>query len=167
MHKIGNLTAQAASNLNLSDFDYYVMNELKLKNYVRYVDDIIIVSKSKESLTRALPKIKEKLKETHQEMNTKKAKIDTAYHGVQFLGRVSYPYGYQKPSKQVVKRVCKKAKKMEYENVENLLAKVNSDIGILKKHNCRKLIENYINELPEEINKIVRYDDTKTLFKKI
>ena len=75
--------------------------------------------------------------------------------------------GYQKPSKQVVKRVCKKAKKMEYENVENLLAKVNSDIGILKKHNCRKLIENYINELPEEINKIVRYDDTKTLFKKI
>lgn len=56
---------------------------------------------------------------------------------------------------------------MEYENVENLLAKVNSDIGILKKHNCRKLIENYINELPEEINKIVRYDDTKTLFKKI
>lgn len=164
---IGNLTAQVASNLNLSDFDYYVMNELKLKNYVRYVDDIIIVSKSKESLTRALPKIKEKLKETHQEMNTKKAKIDTAYHGVQFLGRVSYPYGYQKPSKQVVKRVCKKAKKMEYENVENLLAKVNSDIGILKKHNCRKLIENYINELPEEINKIVRYDDTKTLFKKI
>ena len=36
---IGNLTAQAGSNLNLSEFDNYVVNELRLKQYVRYVDD--------------------------------------------------------------------------------------------------------------------------------
>ena len=58
---IGNLTAQAASNLNLADFDKFVTNDLKLNMYVRYVDDIVIVSHSKESLINALLNIEEKL----------------------------------------------------------------------------------------------------------
>ena len=40
----GNLTAQAGSNLNLRNFDSYVINTLGLKQYVRYVDDIVIIS---------------------------------------------------------------------------------------------------------------------------
>ena len=32
---IGNLTAQAGSNLNLCEFDKYVVNDLKLKKYIR------------------------------------------------------------------------------------------------------------------------------------
>lgn len=37
----------------------------------------------------------DKLKETHQVVSSKKTKIDTAYHGVPFLGKVTYPYrGY-------------------------------------------------------------------------
>ncbi len=47
---IGNLTAQAGSNLNLSNFDHYVVEELNLKQYVRYVDDIVIVSEDKNKL---------------------------------------------------------------------------------------------------------------------
>lgn len=140
---IGNLTAQAGSNLNLSDFDKFVINELKFKKYIRYVDDIVIISSNKNKLLQALPKIIEKLKETHQNVNTKKTKIDTAYHGVKFLGKVSYPYGYQKPSKEVIIRMCQKAKTIKYTDNENLLAKVNSQIGSLKNYNCRKLILNY------------------------
>lgn len=140
---IGNLTAQAGSNLNLSDFDKFVINELKFKKYIRYVDDIVIISSNKNKLLQALPKIIEKLKETHQNVNIKKTKIDTAYHGVKFLGKVSYPYGYQKPSKEVIIRMCQKAKTIKYTDNENLLAKVNSQIGSLKNYNCRKLILNY------------------------
>ena len=44
---IGNLTSQAGSNLNLSDFDNYVTNKLKLTKYIRYVDDIVIISENK------------------------------------------------------------------------------------------------------------------------
>ena len=47
---IGNLTAQAGSNLNLSNFDNYVVNDLKLTKYIRYVDDIIIISNDKKNL---------------------------------------------------------------------------------------------------------------------
>ena len=47
---IGNLTAQAGSNLNLNNFDHYVIEELKLDKYIRYVDDIIIISDNKKQL---------------------------------------------------------------------------------------------------------------------
>ena len=107
---IGNLTAQAASNLNLKEFDKYVTEKLELKEYVRYVDDIVIISNNKTKLIENLPKIIKKLEETHQKVNNKKTKIDTAYHGVQFLGKVSYPYGYQKAGKQLIIRVCQKGK---------------------------------------------------------
>lgn len=126
---IGNLTAQAGSNLNLSDFDNYIVKDLKLEKYVRYVDDIVIIGNDKNKLIKVLPLIIEKLKETNQKINLKKTKIDTAYHGVPFLGKVSYPYGYQKPSKQVIIRTLQKAKKTKNTNNENLLAKTNAQIG--------------------------------------
>ena len=74
-------------------------------------------------MIEAIPKIKKKLNETHQTINKKKTKVDTAYHGIKFLGKISYPYGYQKPSKQVVKRVCKKAKKNGIRKCRKLVGK--------------------------------------------
>ena len=138
---IGNLTAQAASNLNLCDFDNYISKKLGFEKYV----------------------IK-KLEETHQTINKKKTKIDTAYNGVSFLGKISYPYGYQKPTKQVIIRVNKKAKQIEYSNVKSLLSKTNSQIGTLKKYNCKKLILNYENSLPEETKKIIKFDNSNGKF---
>lgn len=77
---IGNLTAQAASNVNLGDFDNFIVTELGLKQYVRYVDDIVIIWNNKNKLIDSLQLIKEKLLETNQKVNEKKTKIDTAYH---------------------------------------------------------------------------------------
>ena len=163
---IGNLTAQAGSNLNLSDFDKFVVNNLKCKKYVRYVDDIVIISDSKEKLINSIPLLINKLGETHQAMNRKKTKVDTAYHGVSFLGKMSYPYGYQKPSKQVIIRVSQKARKISYTDEDNLLAKTNAQIGSLKNYNCKKLIMHYFKELPEEVKKIIKFDNVEFMFKK-
>ena len=156
---IGNLTAQAGSNLNLSEFDNYVVNVLKLEKYVRYVDDIVVIADNKKELLYKLDFIKQKLMKTHQKVNEKKTKIDTAYHGVSFLGKVSYPYGYQKPNKQVIIRVCQKAKKIEYEDKDNLLSKTNSQVGTLKKYNARRLIYDYVRRLPEETKDIVSFNE--------
>lgn len=161
---IGNLTAQAASNLNLCDFDNYISKKLGFEKYVRYVDDMIIISDTKTKLIKSLPFIIKKLEETHQTINKKKTKIDTAYNGVSFLGKISYPYGYQKPTKQVIIRVNKKAKQIEYSNVKSLLSKTNSQIGTLKKYNCKKLILNYENSLPEETKKIIKFDNSNGKF---
>ena len=161
---IGNLTAQAASNLNLSEFDRYVVNELGLTKYVRYVDDIVILADNKKVLFDALPLIIEKLKETHQTINRKKTRIDTVYHGVPFLGKMSYPYGYQKPTKQVAIRVCTKAKEIQYDNIENLLAKTNSQVGTLKNYNCKKLTFQYANLLPIEVKECIKFDKNESKF---
>lgn len=161
---IGNLTAQAASNLNLSDFDNYVVHELNMKKYVRYVDDIIIISNNKNKLIKSLPYINRKLDETNQKINQKKTKIDTAFYGVKFLGKISYPYGYQKPTKQVIIRVYSKAKNIKYTSNESLLAKTNAQIGVLKNYNCKKLISNYFKLLPDETKKIIKFNDIEYKF---
>ncbi|MBQ9659564.1 MAG: RNA-directed DNA polymerase [Clostridia bacterium] len=164
---IGNLTAQAASNLNLNDFDNYIVKELKLEQYVRYVDDAIIICENKEKLKNAIPKIKKKLKETHQILNEKKTKIDTAYHGVKFLGKISYPYGYQKSSKDVNIRLNYKAKNIKFNSKENLLAKVNSQIGTFKNYNCRKVILNYEKNLNKSAKDKLVLDKIELKFKNI
>ena len=164
---IGNLTSQAASNLNLSGFDNYVVKELKLRKYVRYVDDIVVISHSKQELINALPHIIKKLKETHQSISEKKTRIDTAYHGVSFLGKISYPYGYQKAKKNTVIRIYQKAKTIKYTDKENLLAKVNSQIGTLKKYNCRKLIFNYAKMVHSKTKKLIAFDENEIKFNKI
>ena len=153
---IGNLTAQAASNLNLNDFDHYVIDNLGLINYVRYVDDIIIVSDSKYRLKEVMNLIIDKLCETNQLLNTKKTRIDTAYHGMLFLGRVTYPYGYQKPSKKVISRTL--LKKIKFDNKLSLLSSFNSNIGILKNYNCRRLILEYVDKVIDKINNIIYFD---------
>ena len=49
----------------------------------------------------------------------------------------------------------------------NLLAKTNSQIGTLKKYNCQKLILNYVDKLPNEVKKLIKYDNEKHKFIKI
>ena len=165
---IGNLTSQAGSNLNLNEFDHYVVEKIKLKNYIRYVDDIVIISKNKEELRNALPMIITKLSETEQTISKKKTKIDTVYHGVPFLGKVTYPYeGYQKPSKQVITRTMQKANKIEYSDIDNLIAKTNSQIGSLKKYNSRKVIIAYANEVLKETGNIIKFNKAKLKFVKL
>lgn len=163
---IGNLTAQAGSNLNLSNFDTYVIKELALPNYIRYVDDIIIISDSKQKLVTALPKIISKLQETHQDINNKKTKIDTAYHGVSFLGKVSYPYGYQRAKRETIIRTYERARQIEYTDVNNLLAKANSQIGTLKNFNCKKVIRNYVQILQNKVQETIYFDENKWKFAK-
>lgn len=79
--------------------------------------------KNKKKLIKELANIVENLKETNQKTNMKKTKIDTAYHGVQFLGKISYPYGYQKPGKQLIIRVCQKGKNIKYDDKMDMMIK--------------------------------------------
>jgi hypothetical protein len=114
-----------------------------------------------------MPFIIEKLKETNQNISKKKTIIDTAYHGVQFLGKVSYPYGYQKAKKATIIRTYQKAREVQYEDVDNLLAKTNSQIGTLKKYNCRKLIVNYSKILQGKTKEIICFNEKNLKFNKL
>lgn len=161
---IGNITAQVASNLNLNDVDHFCIEDLDMPEYVRYVDDIIIVNKDKKKLVNSLPLIETRLSESGQTINRNKTIIDTTYHGIKFLGKVTYPYGYQKASKESAARTIKAARGIIID--EQLIARLNSQIGKLKNYSCYNLIHDYNNALPGQVWEFVVFDETKMKFSK-
>lgn len=55
---IGNYLSQFFANLYLSYFDHWIKEEVRLKYYFRYADDVVILSDSKEELRKTLVLIK-------------------------------------------------------------------------------------------------------------
>lgn len=84
---IGNMTSQFLSIFYLYQLDHYIINNLKLKYMVRYMDDYVIICRDKEYLKYSLNIIKDKLeKEYKLNINKKKTMILDSYHGFDFLG---------------------------------------------------------------------------------
>ncbi len=162
---IGNITAQDGSNLNLNSFDHYCVYDEGFDKYIRYVDDVVILHKSRASLENALPRIEAKLAESCQKLNRNKTKIDTAYHGIKFLGRVTYPYGYQKMTKESIGRVMRSANNFVVDS--NYLSKLNSQAGRMKHYAAFDVMMDYINALPKELDDLVYFDCDKWNFIKI
>ena len=89
---IGNYTNQVFANFYLNQFDHFVKSTLKIKCYGRYVDDFIFLSKDKNELIKAIPQIKEYLKENLKlDLHPKKIYLQNINHGVEFLGSFLKP----------------------------------------------------------------------------
>ncbi len=91
---LGNLTSQFFANIYLNELDQYVKHELKIKYYIRYVDDFVILDNSPKKLVDYKIKIdyflKNKLK---LELHPDKSKILNLDEGVNFLGfRIFYNF---------------------------------------------------------------------------
>ena len=82
---IGNLSSQILAIYYLNEVDHYIKESLKLKYYIKYMDDFIIFHSDKKYLKECLRKIKEKLKEEKLDIN-KKTNIYNLNKGVSFLG---------------------------------------------------------------------------------
>jgi len=89
---IGNLTSQFFANVYLDVFDHFVKDELKIKNYVRYMDDFCIFDQNKETLKMLRDRIKlflnDRLRLTVKESATL---INSSLHGLPFLGVRIFP----------------------------------------------------------------------------
>ena len=85
---IGNYTSQYFANILLSKLDYYVKRELKVKYYVRYMDDFICLVKTKAEAKKVLGKINDYVeKQLHLKLNHK-SRIIPSYLGIDFCGYV-------------------------------------------------------------------------------
>ena len=49
---LGNLTSQFFANVYLNELDQFVKHRLKIKYYIRYVDDFVILHGEKEMLEK-------------------------------------------------------------------------------------------------------------------
>jgi len=103
---IGNLTSQYFANMYLAVFDRYVKENLKIKGYIRYMDDMLIfldsMQKIKDARVHAVNFLSEKLYLTCKEQSLGKTE-----KGVPFLGFLIKPRGIfllQKKKKRFKKR---------------------------------------------------------------
>ena len=113
---IGFMTSQILGIYYLNDLDHYIKEVLKIKYYVRYQDDFILLNHDKEYLKYCLIKIKEFLIKEKLELNNK-TRIYKSTNNIIFLGRNKYNRNTKYRSK--LRKL--KQKKYLYENNKIIL----------------------------------------------
>ncbi len=90
---LGNLTSQLLVNIYMNEFGQYLKQTLKVKYYIRYADDFVLLSDNRDELIENLQSIggflESKLKLT---LHPQKVSISTFASGVDFLGWVHFPH---------------------------------------------------------------------------
>lgn len=83
---IGNYTSQIFANIYLNEVDQFIKRKLKIKYYYRYMDDSIILVKSKEEAKKALSEITNFLREKLELELNSKTQIFKNKQGINFCG---------------------------------------------------------------------------------
>lgn len=83
---IGNLTSQLFANVYLNELDHFVKEKLKVKFYLRYMDDFIILSHDKKQLHEWRTKINNFLIEKLNLQLNAKTSVFPASRGINFIG---------------------------------------------------------------------------------
>lgn len=164
---IGNLTSQLFSNIYLNKLDQYIKRVLKCKYYGRYVDDFYIISTDKDFLLKILPKIKQFLEnELKIQLNEGKTIITTVQQGVEFLGAYLKPYRTY-ISNQCLKRIKRQLFDIEFKNDignKNIVASINSFLGIMKHYSSFNIRKNLFDSLLF-LKEFGEFNDDYTKFK--
>jgi retron-type reverse transcriptase len=132
---LGNLTSQLLVNIYMHEFDMHIKQTLKIKSYVRYADDFVVLSRDKAELIQILASINfflhKRLKLT---LHPQKVSISTVASGIDFLGWVHFP------KHRVLRTVSKKRlfrKLLERDYDSTVLQ---SYFGLLQHGNTCKLL---------------------------
>ena len=108
---LGNLTSQFFANVYLNELDYFVKHILKVKYYIRYVDDFVILHSSLKQLEIWKFKINIFLKEKLRlELHSEKSKIISLSRGIDFVGFRNFYY-FRILRKRNIKSILDKIKK--------------------------------------------------------
>ena len=88
---IGNLTSQFFANVYLDTLDHFVKERLRVKRYLRYVDDFCCCLNDKSVLTELRGAISDYLSHLRLRLNEGKSRVRQVTEGVEFLGFVVFP----------------------------------------------------------------------------
>ncbi|TSC94643.1 MAG: RNA-directed DNA polymerase [Parcubacteria group bacterium Licking1014_1] len=142
---LGNLASQLFANVYMNELDQFIKHKLKIKYYIRYADDFVILSEDKTCLKGQLALIGDFLQnKLSLTIHPDKIYIKTLYSGVNFLGWVNFF------DHRVIKR---RTKDIMFERLKENSNPVtlSSYFGLLKHGNTQKVknevlkiyIENY------------------------
>jgi RNA-directed DNA polymerase len=114
---IGNLTSQFFANVYMNAFDHFVKRELHVKGYLRYVDDFVLFSDSKEQLLKWQERIIAFLGEKLALNLRDGGNLKHVSEGLDFLGYIIRPHYLLVRQRVVNNYKQKKARYLEaYEN---------------------------------------------------
>lgn len=133
---IGNYTSQMFANIYLNEIDQYVKHVLKVKYYFRYMDDSILLLKTKEEAIEKLEKIKEFLENRLELELNKKTQIFKGKQGVNFCGYKINEYRL---------KIRDKGKRKLKEKVRNLTRKVKE--GKMSSKEAKKYLSGHLGYL--------------------
>jgi hypothetical protein len=149
---LGNVTSQLFSNVYLNELDQFVKRDLRVKQYIRYADDFVILSKNRAYLESLLPKIEQFLRETLKlEVHPKKILFTKWNRGIDFLGYIFFPHHAVlrvKTRKRIIKNILKNlaAKKRGDMDETHFEQSLRSYLGIMSHADTYKLTGKILNE---------------------
>jgi hypothetical protein len=89
---IGNLTSQFFANVYMNRLDQFIKHVLKVKYYLRYVDDLILISRDQKELSFWKKQISAFLENRLSlKLHPQKSVQQTVYHGINFVGFIIKP----------------------------------------------------------------------------
>ncbi len=110
---IGNLSSQFFANVYLNELDQFVKHPLKVRHYIRYCDDSVLLHEEEERLMKWKEEIGEFLKDKLKlELNGRRQKSGPISNGIDFLGYIVRP-DYLLVRRRVINRL--KARLMQYQ----------------------------------------------------
>jgi len=148
---IGALTSQLSANIYLSPLDHFVKEVCREKYYVRYMDDIVIISPSKKHLQKLWKEIEAFLNRQLDLQLNPKSKIFRWKQGIDFCGYRIWPT-HIKPRKATLKRARRRLKKFAkiYAHNPKILTRAKQSImsflGYVKHCQCFKTTNSALSE---------------------
>lgn len=142
---IGNYTSQWFANFFLQDLDHFIKEELKVKYYVRYMDDMLLFHRNKKELHKIRKKITKFLQNENLVIKENWQLFKTDSRPLDFIGYRFYRgYTTLRDSNFLrIKRRIKKASKKTIITYQDACAMV-SYVGWLKHCNSHKFKMKYL-----------------------
>lgn len=134
---VGSLLNQMLANVNQNVVDHYAKRELKIHYYVRYMDDIVMLSDDKAQLHEWTKQIGDFMQERLKlELNPKKCFVRPIFQGVDFCQYRIYP-DHVKLKKATALRMKRNLKRIQHLyaageiSLERAQKTVNSYMGLM------------------------------------
>ncbi len=130
---LGNLISQLFVNIYMNEFDQLVKHGLKVKHYIHYADDFILLSLDKNYLVHTVPYMELFLREESKlELHPNKLFLKTLASGTDFLGWVRF-------ADHRVLRTATKKRMLRALQGEPKPETINSYRGLLSHGNTHKI----------------------------
>ncbi len=116
---IGNYTSQYFANIYLSLLDRYVVGEIGIKYYVRYMDDIVILVKDKNECKDVMNKVRYFLSDKLKVDLNEKSRYYPSKMGVNYCGYIIYETHrlLRKRNKIMIKKKIKRWRELDKEGI--------------------------------------------------